>query len=287
MDGNGHHWPGHPPTMPPSYYPSPTDPLVSPDYAGWFGRGAALVKRIWKPALLLHAIVAVPTVALSVPAQSYLLREQGKAEAALDVRPTELPPMAGLLLAVLLVLISALVAGAIYIVATSATVQLVVQAATGRPVSLGAALSTALRRTPALFGWGALSTLLCIVAVALCVLPVIYVGAVLMILPVVVTLERGRGIGRCFQLFHASFGASAGRIATILGVAIGGGLALAVVSAVLQALAGGGSASVFDAVLNGVFSVLFAVLGTPFLVTAYADMRARREPFSTAYLMAA
>ncbi|WP_433828621.1 hypothetical protein ACQP2E_04575 [Actinoplanes sp. CA-015351] len=62
-------------------------------------------------------------------------------------------------------------------------------------------------------------------------------------------VQRGAGIGRCFQLFHADFGASIARVATVYGIALG-------------------------------------VVGTAFLVTTYADMRARRESFSTAYLMA-
>ncbi|MEU8237645.1 hypothetical protein AB0C07_05325 [Actinoplanes missouriensis] len=286
MDGNGHYWPGQQPAVPPSYYAGPTDPLVSADYNGWFRRGTALVKQIWKPALLLHAVIAVPTVALTLPTQNYMLREQQDAAAALDARPTELPPLGDLVLAFTLLVIAALIAGVIYVIAMSATVQLVVQAATGRPVSLGAALGTALRRTPALLGWYLLLIPLALIAIALCVLPVIYVAAATAVLPVVVTVERGTGIGRCFQLFHADFGVSAGRIGTYFGVAIVAGLALAGVSAVVEVVGGAGAGLAADGLLNGLFSVAFAVVGTPFVVAAYADMRSRREPFSTAYLMA-
>ncbi|MEU4558785.1 hypothetical protein AB0F72_10355 [Actinoplanes sp. NPDC023936] len=286
MDGNGHYWPGQQPGIPPSYYAGPTDPLVSADYNGWCRRGAALVKQIWKPALLLHAVIAVPTVALTLPTQNYMLREQQDASTALDAQPTELPPLGDLAVAFALLMVAALIAGVIYVIATSATVQLVVQAATGRPISLGAALRTALRRTPALLGWYLLLIPICLVAIMLCVLPVFYVAAATAILPVVVTVERGTGIGRCFQLFHANVGVSAGRIATYFGVAIAAALAIAAISAVAQ-LAGGASAGLAaDAVLNGLYSVAFAVVGTPFVVAAYADMRSRREPFSTAYLMA-
>jgi hypothetical protein len=286
LDGNGHYWPSQTPGMPPSIYPTPTDPLVSPDFSGWCGRGTALVKRIWKPALILHAIVAVPTLALSMPAQTYLEREQNVFSAALNARPTEVPPMGDLLVAALITLAVGMVTGALYLIATAATVQLTVQAATGRPVELGGAARVALRRTPALFGWGLLGALLSLVAVLLCVLPVFYVLVVLAVLPVVVTIERGAGIGRCFQLFHADFGSSLARVVTVYGIAIAAALALGVVRIVVQAGAGAFAGSVTEVLLNGLFSIAFGVVGLPFLVTTYADMRARREPFSTAYLTA-
>jgi len=45
--------------------------------------------------------------------------------------------------------------------------------------------------------------------------------------------------------------------------------------------------SVSSAVLSAVFSVATGVVISPLLLTAYADMRARHEPFSTAYLLPA
>ncbi|BBH66303.1 hypothetical protein ACTI_29880 [Actinoplanes sp. OR16] len=285
LDGNGHYWPSQPQGMPPSYAAHSSDPLVSPDFAGWWGRSSALVPRIWKPSLILHAIIAVPTFAMALPARTYLEREQNTFAAALEARPTELPPIAGLVVAIMAVMVVSLIGGALYLVTTAACVQLTVQAATGRPVSLGGALRTGLRRTPALFGWGVLAALLGFVAILLCVLPVFYVAAALAVLPVVVTVERGVGIGRCFQLFHADLGASLGRVATIYGVAIGAALCLGVVSVIVQATAGALAGSVTDVLLNGAFTVAFGVVSSPFLVTAYADMRARREPFSTAHLM--
>ncbi|MEU4694290.1 hypothetical protein [Actinoplanes sp. NPDC023714] len=286
LDGNGHYWPSQTPGMPPSYYANSSDPLVSPDFAGWWGRGSALVRRVWKPALILHAIVAVPTLALSLPAQSYFETEETAFSAALEARPTELPPVAGLVVGFLAILVVALITGAFALVATSASIQLGVQAATGRPVDLGSAVKTGLRRAPALFGWGILAMLLGMVAFLLCFLPLLYVGVALAVLPVVVTVERGVGIGRCFQLLHADFGLSLGRIATIFGIALGAALALGVVSVVMQAALGPFAGSVVQVILNGVFSVAFGVVGAPFLLTTYADMRSRLEPFSTAHLAA-
>ncbi|WP_229071932.1 hypothetical protein [Actinoplanes sp. DH11] len=284
LDGNGHYWSGQPGQMPPGYGPSPTDPLVSVDFSGWFGRGTALVRQVWKPALLLHAAVAVPIFALSVPAQSNLMREQEAVMETQRLLPDRTPPLGDLMLAVGLVFAVALAVCVLYLVATSATVQLTVQAATGRPISLGAAVRTGLRRAPALLGWALLSVPIALVAALLCVLPIFYVIAVLAVLPVVVTVERGEGIARCFQLFHTDLGVSVSRIATVYGITIGAGLSLGVLSIAISALTGPTVGAIVDAVLNALVTVAFGVAGTVFLVTAYADMRARREPFSTAHL---
>jgi hypothetical protein len=39
--------------------------------------------------------------------------------------------------------------------------------------------------------------------------------------------------------------------------------------------------TVLDAILQGAYYVAAGLVGTPLLVTAYADMRARHEPFTT------
>ena len=284
MDGNGHYWPAQPPALPPAYYATPADPLVSADYAGWWARGTALVKQVWKPALLLHGLMAVPSVALTLPAQRNMQREQDLLTTAQAAQPTELPPMGDFLVATLLTTVAGLITGAILLLTTAATVQLVVFAATGQPVRLGPAVGAALRRTHALLGWGALGLLISMVALLLCVLPIFYAGAVLAILPVVVTIERGVGVGRCFQLFHANFGVSAARIATILGLGLAVLIATSVVVAVAQ-VAGDAAGGVAEALLSWLYAVAVGVVGVPLLVVTYADMRARREPFSTAYLM--
>ena len=286
LDGNGHYWLAQQPPLPPSYYATPADPLVSADYQGWWARGVALIKQIWKPAALLHGAVAVPTLALSMPVQRDFQREQDLFNTAQAAAPTTLPPVGDLLLAALITFAAGLVTGALLLITMSATVQLVVFAATGQPVRLGPALRAALRRAHALLGWGALALLITVGALLLCILPIFYAGAVLAVLPVVVTLERGVGVGRCFQLFHANFGVSAARVGTLFGLGLA---ALLVTSVVIVAAdqAGGAAGLAVEAVLNWLYAVAVGVLGVPLLVLTYADMRSRHEPFSTAYLMPA
>ncbi|WP_169792464.1 hypothetical protein [Actinoplanes rectilineatus] len=285
LDGNGHYWPAQPPAVPPSFYAMPNDPLVSPDYNGWWQRGLHLLRQTWKPSLILHVIVAVPTVAMMIPAQRRAEEQQAAAErgfGAVDSATVEMGPF---LIALGLVLVVALISALIYMVVTVAAARMVVLAATGQPVTLASAVRTGLRRAPAMLGWGLLAIPIYLVAALLCFFPVLYVGAALAVLPVVITVERGAGIGRSFQLFHADFGAALARIATLGGIGLAFGLVYTVITAILQAALPDLAATVAIAFGDGIVYALGGVLFTPFLVAAYADMRARREPFSTAYLM--
>jgi hypothetical protein len=170
----------------------------------------------------------------------------------------------------------------------------VVLRATGRPGNLvGPALLAGAKRVPALIGWCLLAVPVLIVAMVLCFFPVLYVGAVLTILPAVVLLERGNGIGRCFQLFHANFAVSASRIATIIGLSFAAGTLLTLLTTIVDVTIGGSSstpnttATVINAVLQGGYYIVSYVVLAGLLVPAYADMRARLEPFTTADLLPA
>ncbi|BEL09685.1 hypothetical protein Q0Z83_078760 [Actinoplanes sichuanensis] len=280
-DGNGHYWPGQPPSLPPAYYPTPADPLVSPDYEGWWRRGVALARQTWRQVLTVHLIAAVPTTALVLPATLRFNEET----AALGLVPGRaLPDMTEYLRAALQLVGVSVVASLISAVAVTVSLQLVVLAATGRPVSIPVAFRVGIRRAPAVIGWGLLAGFVYAGAFLACFLPILYVAAALMVLPVIVTLERGSGIGRAFTLFHADLGTSVSRVATMFGLNLAGIIVSAVIGAVGQAVIGGSAATVGAALLNTVAGLVIGILLTPLLVTAYADMRARREPFSTAYL---
>jgi hypothetical protein len=167
-----------------------------------------------------------------------------------------------------------------------ATIQLLVQRATGQPLSIGAALRTCLSRALPMIGWSIVAGLLTLVGIVFCILPGIYVAAVVSILPAVVLLERGQGVARCFRLFHANLGDSIGRVVTIGGITIVVGI---VDNLVTSALTAGHSPStvltVISAIISAIFSLATGIVVPALLLTTYADMRARHEPFSTAYLM--
>ena len=113
------------------------------------------------------------------------------------------------------------------------------------------------------------------------------------VLPAVVVFERGAGIGRCFKLLQCRFVASLARLATILVMYPIVGLITSVIGSFIES-----SFKVVDpddprliisnvatTVVTSVGFAALAVLTTPLLLTAYADMRARIEPFTTATLL--
>jgi hypothetical protein len=285
MDGNGHYWPGQPPGLPPAYYATPADPLVSPNYEGWWQRGVALARRTWKQVLIVHAITAVPTTALTLPATLRFTEESDALTSATTATPGQVPDLSEYLPAALQLAALTIVASLISAVAVAVSIQLVVLAATGRPVDIGVAFRIGVRRAPAVIGWGALAGFVYLGAALACLLPVFYVAAALMILPVVVTLERGAGIGRSFSLFHADLGTSISRLATMFGLSMGSILVFGVIGAVGRTALGGSTGVVVSTLLSSFAGLALGILLTPLMVTTYADMRARREPFSTAYLV--
>lgn len=282
----------YPPAQPRGF--DPADPLISNDFNGWWQRSFRLVKAAWRSMAVIQAIVAVPTLAVLLPAmvkfQDIQREALAKADAsvAAGTRPEFFEFFSGLpLLAAAVALV-----GFLYLVGQLACQQVVVLTATGRAGNLvGPALWAAAKRLLPLVGWYLLTIPVLIVALVLCFFPVIYVGAVLTILPAVVLLERGNGIGRCFQLFHASVGVAVSRVATYIGLSLAAGLLLTVLTTVIDAAVGGSvaapssTATVINTVLQTGYYVVVYVVLTPLLVTAYADMRARYEPFTTAYLV--
>src|SRR5262249_5450033 len=128
-------------------------------------------------------------------------------------------------------------------------------------------------------------------------------AAVFLVLPAVVTFERGSAISRCFALFHRDLGASISRIATIFGLSLGVGIVAALIGEVIDLVIGGtqslgdgltaGSTEcaatravrlVAGAVVSGLLEAAAAVFTATLTLTAYADMRARVETLSTATL---
>lgn len=292
-------WPDHsaaaypyPPPYPVGF--DPHDPLISNDFNGWWRRGFGLVRAAWRPMAIIQAIIAVPTTALLLPATLAFQERQAKAVASLEASvDTGGPPdFAQFFAGFPMLVAAAALAGLFYLLGQLASQQVVVFTATGRTGNLvGPALWAGLKRLLPLIGWYLLTIPVLIVALVLCFFPVLYVGAVLLMLPVVVLLERGNGIGRCFQLFHAKVGVSVSRIATIIGLSFAAALLLTLLTAAVDVTVGGSfntpnsTATVINTVLQGGYYLVAYVILAPLLVTAYADMRARYEPFTTANLL--
>jgi len=281
--------PPAPPVMPPYEQAAANDPLISPDYGGWFNRGKTIVQRAWKELAVLQAVGLVLVLLVQAPIAVFVaLRTDDLRD--LTRAPDE-PPDLGLVFGLigaglLVVLVSVILA----VMITLASVHIGVSAAVGAPVRVGDALRLAVRRVFPLLGWQILAIPIYIAGLCLCLLPILYVAAVFTVLPVVVALERTNAIGRCFKLFHGNLGVSVGRIATIIGLTFGVGLVGNLFGSVISAAVEAGStgttglvigtvaATGIEAVLGGALAILLA----PLTLTAYADMRSRLEPVSSA-----
>ena len=277
----------------------PYDPLVSADYSGWWQRSTALVRRAWRTLLLVQLCTAVPALVLVIPAQVFIDLASNDLQGYAAGGPVPdwgrvLPTFAGALPALL-------IAGFIYSIGTVACARVVAAVAVGRELTPGQALRSVLNRVPALIGWSVVGGLLGLLAFVLCILPVFYVAAVLVILPVVVLFEPGNGIDRCFKLFHVDLGAAVARVVTIAAVSVGVSIIFGVLSTLASlAIRGPGSLgtaavaaasssevitdSIAGGLISGIGTLVTAILITPMIVAAYADLRARHEPFVTAYL---
>jgi hypothetical protein len=291
--GDWQDWAATPPPRPAGT--DPGDPLVSNDYNGWWQRSFGLIKTGWKRMAAVQLVVAIPSAAVLAPATITFRREQNEAQQAFQagVDAGGSPDFGALFAGWPALLIASVIAAVISMLGLLTTAQLVVFTATGRHQETGAAIRAALRRAPALLGWGLLAVPIFVLSVALCVFPALYVGAALAVLPVVVLLERGKGIGRSFSLFHANLGVSLSRLATAAGLSFAGSLVINLLTTLVNVTVGDGLTTTspvavgFSVALQAIFSGVAGVVLTTMLVTAYADMRARREHFTTADLTAA
>ena len=276
--------------VPPRVQGQLTEPLISPDYHGWWSRGLSIAKRGWKPLALLQAVGVGVTLLAQAPVAAYTaLASDDFNQQAGTADPNRLPDLAPLFSLFGWTLVALLLALVIAAMVTLASVHIGVSVAVGAEVRVAGVLRLAARRVFPLLGWQLLAIPIYVVAVCLCVVPVFYVAAVFVVLPVVVAVERSGAIGRCFSLFHHDLGSSVARVATIFGLTLAGALVGGVFGAVVNAGAlaawPGTGGIIGGAVVSTLLSALaggaIAILLAPLTLTAYADMRARHEPLTT------
>ncbi|GIF63445.1 hypothetical protein Ais01nite_14800 [Asanoa ishikariensis] len=273
---------------PPQFAPQHADPLISPNYGGWWNRGVAIAKAGWRPLAGLQLVGVVLALLVQAPAAIFIAFASDDLEnsftTASDTGAN--PDFTPFIVLMSLTVGAALLAMLLATVVTLASVYVGVSIAVGVPPRMDDALRMAVRRLFPLIGWQLLAIPIYLVALCLCVLPIFYVAAVFAVLPVVVAVERTNAIGRCFTLFHRDFGAAAGRIATILGLTIGVALIGAMIGGIVEAATGVSmsnnagiiTGSIVSTLLTSVISGAVAVLLAPLTLTAYADLRARVEP---------
>ncbi|WP_433216823.1 hypothetical protein ACQP00_08520 [Dactylosporangium sp. CS-047395] len=283
------------------------DPMISPDYGGWWQRSIAIFKGAWKQLAILQFIGFLLTLLVVIPEGIWFL--SAFTDVIGSAGTENEPSLTPLLAPFLLLFVGAVVAGMVGSLITVAGNQIAVTVASGQRPRLGPAFSVAMRRFLPLWGWQFLSALITLVGLCLCILPGIYLYAVFIILPAVVTFERGgAAISRCFQLVHKDFGSAIARIATIVGLGVLVGVVTYFIGQIIEVAISGVQQASFDpssetsdqVVLSSavIASIVVSRLVTSLLeaamklftdvltVTAYADMRARNEPLSTAQLAA-
>lgn len=258
-----------------------TDPLISADYGGWWRRTTAVITRVWPQLLVLQAIGAAISLLCGVAVSRLggpFMVESDQVQ-VLDAVVQAAAQTAAVLIDV-----------TVFTLVTLAVVHLVVLTAAGRQPTLGACLRGAARRLLPLTGWSVLAGVMIAVGLLLCLLPGIYFIVVLLLLAPVIAIERRQGIGRCFELFHAGRSIALNRNGTILAITLAvitlGSLLEPPITAAVGSTQTDPTAgtSILVLAVGSVITAATGILTGPLTVTAYADLRASREPLSTAIL---
>jgi hypothetical protein len=261
----------------------PSDPLISDSYQGWWRRSIAVIRETWPQLLVLQVIGAVISLLWGLALRRIrvpFMVEKDQVQ-VLDLVARVAAELAGALIDVLT-----------FTLVTLAVVHLVVLTAAGDPPGIGRCLRGAARRLLPLLGWGLLSGVMIAVGLLFCLLPGFYVMLVLLVLAPVVAIERGGGIGRCFDLFNSGSGAAWSRNGTILAVTVGVTAAGSALALPLTAAFGsvqvdpGEGTSIASLIVGSIVGAAVGMLTGPLTVTAYADLRACRESITTADLAA-
>lgn len=279
------------------------DPLISLDFSGWWARGMSIARAGWRPLAVLQLIGFGVLLLVQVPIAVWAALLTDDLVSSMDSGASpEFPDpgvfLAGIGLGLLGIFVLVVVSNAV----TVASIHVGVSIALGERAQIGAALRNAMQRVLPLLGWQIVSGFIILAGICACVLPAIYLAAVFTVLPAVVAFERTNVISRCFRLFHSDLGAAVARVATIAGLTLAAGFLGSILSTVINAVAGvptgfgGVDASVdvstgtlvvataVGTLLSAAIGRAVAVLTTPLVLTAYADLRARVEPLATPVL---
>ncbi len=226
------------------------DPLVNPPGAGmggWFARCWSAAQRSWRPLVVLILITgALPAIVFGLLSPLYT-------PASMTGGPTPMagadPGEAAALLRELLayegvVLAAAVVMSLVQAVGWAGGTWILARQAAGHPAAIGAAFRYGLRRAPALWGWYLLCDVIVLAGFCACFLPAVYLGFALSLAGPVYLFERVNPISRSFGMVHARFGMVLGRVATVVGLALAGGVVVVIIQVIGQATGGTGPTGV-------------------------------------------
>lgn len=264
---------GYPqPSEPPAGYPQypggsfpatpPDDPLVPPDFAGWFGRIIGVVRRSLVPLLIIQAGLAVISIIFDLIAG-------GSTEEFAAIDPATLDPsqVSGFFGRVFL---GGLVLGLLSLIAGAASIHIAVEDAAGGRSSIGAAFGFAAGRALPLIGWFLLAGLLMALGFLLLILPGIYLAIVFSAsLLAVVVIERG-GIGRSFALVNPRLLPTAGRMLAFFVITF--------VYTVLIGIIAGAAGGVVGTILAALLGIPIGLAWVGLVVVTYAELRFHERP---------
>jgi len=292
---DGYFGPAGPPEPPQYGYLVPTqspyggaDPLVTPvheGFSGWFGRVFSVLRRSWRPLLLITVVTFVAPLGTLTAVIGVL---GGRLIVPAPVGSGQQPTIDGNLLGtvLLIVAVGVVVAGFAVVVAHPAAVWTITRQAAGRPAPLGEALRYGLRNSPRLFGWGLLYGLLILVGTCACIIPGLYFAlAGCLYIPVALYRRGLNPIGTSFTMVNRNFGAALGRMALLIVMIYAVQLVLAIPVQVV---------SVESRVAGIVLSVAVQIVMAPLTLLPtigstllFAELWNRQAPISVAHMDAA
>lgn len=239
---------------------------ISFSFGDWFAKVIGVVRRSWKPLLVIQAAIYVPLAILQAILQ--LLGVQNP-EGEIGVDPTQgfVTPgtSATILFVSFLLLVVSVVLGAL---AQAASVFVIVRDAAQRPYAPQHVVEFAKSRALPVIGWGLLAGLLVMIGFIALVLPGIYLAVIFGgALTGVVVIERA-GIGRTFALVNPRFFPVLGRFVVFFLLAVVFSIVVGVVGAVLSF-----GSPVVASFLSSVLTLPITLAAAAATVVVYAENR--------------
>jgi hypothetical protein len=259
---------GQPPFPGGSY--AVADPLVATSFSDWWAKVIGVLRRSWKPLLVIQLATVVPGIIIAAIVTALAAAAIGTESTAFSIAAAVIGLIGGLVLIVVALL------------AQGVSVFVVAKEARGEQVDPGSALRLAAQRALPLLGWGLLAGLLVIAGFLALILPGIYLLVVFAgSLTGVIMFERA-GISRTFALVNPAFGQTFGRLLTFVLAAL---VYAAIVGAIVNALVG--AEGFVSDVLSNILAlpVTFASVGVA--VVTYATLRNRENPAVTTPVLSA
>jgi hypothetical protein len=253
------------------------DPLVSSDVGSWVAKSIALVRRAWRPMLVVHLLAAVPTFVATLPVAAWLADVQDRIDRDVELGTGDATRVLAATAALLAVsfLVSSWGTLCAYWIGT--------RVAHDEEAALGPAVRFGLRRLGAYVAWWLLAGVLVLVGLVLFVVPGVWLLVVVYAaLPGVIAFERGRyggALSRAVGLVRGRWWVTFGRL-LLLVLAVGAWSALT--GAVGGAVAG--DSVVATQLVASLAGAASGVVTTAFGLVLYAELRAGEHPVTTAWL---